>query len=107
MKLAGGQSKFPLRQILYKFVDKNLIERPKMGFGVPIDKWLCGELKDWAGELLHRDRLHDLGIFNVDKIWEAYDLHLRGVRRFHHELWSILMLVQWLSYYDVNGSQIK
>ena len=107
MKLVGGQSKFPLRQILYKFVDKNLIERPKMGFGVPIDKWLCGELKDWAGELLHRDRLHDLGIFNVEKIWEAYDLHLRGVRRFHHELWSILMLVQWLSHYDVNGSQIK
>lgn len=106
-KLVGGQSKYPLRQMLYKFVDKNLIERPKMGFGVPIDRWLCGELKDWASELLHRDRLHDLGIFNVEKIWEVYDLHLSGARRFHHELWSILMLVQWLTHYDVHGSEIK
>ncbi len=106
LKVRNGKSKFPLRQILYKFVEKKLIERPKMGFGVPIDKWLRGDLMPWATNLLDKDRLHDLNIFNVEKVHELYNEHVSGRRRFHHELWSILMLVQWLNHNNLNGDDI-
>ena len=92
----NGQSKWPLRQVLYRYVPQNLIERPKMGFGVPLDSWLRGPLRDWAEALLDESRLKREGYFNPAPIRQAWHDHLSGTRNMHHPLWVILMFGAWL-----------
>lgn len=90
-----GQSKWPLRRVLDRYVPKSLTERPKMGFGVPIDSWLRGPLKDWAENLLDARRLEQEGIFRPEPIREAWRAHLEGRRNMQYQLWSILMFQAW------------
>jgi len=92
----NGQSKWPLRQILYKYVPKNLIERPKMGFGVPIGSWLRGPLRDWAENLLDESRLIKEGYLYPSPIRKKWDEHLSGQRNWQDYLWNILMFQSWL-----------
>ena len=106
-KIKNGKSKFPLRNLLNKFVDSNLIERPKMGFGIPIDKWLHGELREWASHLLDPEKLHSLNIFKVNKIQNMFIEHQKGKVSYHNQLWPILMLVQWLDYNNLSGCNIE
>lgn len=95
-KLRDGKGKWPLRQILYKHVPREMIERPKKGFGVPIDTWLRGPLREWASALLEPTRLAREGFFEVDAIQQKWHEHLSGKRRWHYLLWDVIMFQAWL-----------
>ena len=97
LKLKKTQSKWILRQILYKYIPKKLVERPKVGFGVPIDSWLRGPLKDWAQALLDKTKLKNQGFFNSDLVNIKWTEHLSGKKNWQHEIWSILMFQEWLN----------
>ncbi len=94
-KLRGGVGKWLLRQIAYKYVPKGLLERPKMGFGVPIDQWLRGPLKDWAEDLLNPSSLSAAGLLKPMPIAEKWAEHQAGTRNWQHFLWNVLMFEAW------------
>jgi asparagine synthase (glutamine-hydrolysing) len=96
MKIRNGQGKWALRQVLYKYVPKKLIDRPKAGFAIPIGQWLRGPLKDWAEALLDERRLEREGYFHPKPIRDKWVQHLSG--RYDHtaSLWAVLMFQSWL-----------
>ena len=95
-KLRKGVTKWPLREVLYRYVPRALVDRPKVGFGVPLDNWLRGPLRDWASHLLDERRLADEGYFLPHEIVAKWKAHLAGNGNWGHHLWDILMFQQWL-----------
>ena len=94
-KLRSGRSKWLLRRVLNRYVPSELIDRPKMGFGVPIDTWLRGPLRDWAEQLLAPKRLCAYGLVRVEPVRRAWQEHLEGRRNLQYPLWTVLMLQAW------------
>ena len=97
LKIRDGQGKWILRQILYKYVPKELIERPKAGFGIPLGAWLRGPLKAWAQSLIEPTRLEAEGYFYPEPIAKIWQEHLSGQRDWSGRLWTILMFQAWLA----------
>ena len=94
-KIRDGQTKWLLRQVLYRHVPRTLIERPKQGFAVPLDQWLRGPLRDWAEYLLSPQRLAADGLFDVALVRQTWQAHLQGDRNWQYLLWDVLMFQAW------------
>jgi asparagine synthase (glutamine-hydrolysing) len=96
-KIRNGVGKWILRQVLYKYVPSEIVERPKMGFSVPLDSWLRKELREWAEDLLSVESLSRPGILNVQAVRTKWKEHISGARNWQYLLWDVLMFQDWLA----------
>jgi len=95
LKIRRGVGKVALRKVLFRHVPESLLDRPKMGFSVPIASWLRGPLKEWAGDLLAGPRIRSAGYFQPAPIARAWSEHLSGARNWEEPLWDALMFEAW------------
>ncbi|MFM7857131.1 MAG: asparagine synthetase B family protein, partial [Flammeovirgaceae bacterium] len=106
-KLRNGSGKWPLRQILYKRLPRELIERPKKGFSIPLDAWMRGPLREWTEDLLNEKRLREEGFFDAALIRQSVDMHMSGKANESGPLWCVLMFQAWHASQRDEWSQCK
>tara|TARA_B100000378_G_scaffold148534_3_gene119954 strand:+ start:668 stop:2632 length:1965 start_codon:yes stop_codon:yes gene_type:complete len=99
MRVRNGEGKWALRQVLYKYVPREMIERPKMGFAVPLDAWLRGPLREWAEDLLSSSSLAELPMLNAGRVRRLWRAHLEGRRHYAQQLWAVLQVLAWQRYW--------
>jgi asparagine synthase (glutamine-hydrolysing) len=96
MKVRGGKGKRVLRRVLSRYVPDALIDRPKMGFGIPLERWLRGRLRDWAESLLDESAIRARGLLDPAPVRQKWQEHLTGTHDWKYHLWAVLMLQAWL-----------
>ncbi len=106
MRLRDGENKWILRRVLRRYVPNALIDRPKMGFGVPIDHWLRGPLREWAEDLLSESALTRDDLFNPEPIRARWTAHLQGRENWQYSLWTIIAVQAWLARYGA-ASEVR
>jgi asparagine synthase (glutamine-hydrolysing) len=94
-KISGGQGKTILRELLYRYVPQSLLDRPKAGFAIPVGRWMRGQLREWAEDLLSRSALEDAGVFEPDMVRKLWAEQISGRRDHETLLWSVLMYQGW------------
>lgn len=94
-KMRGDQGKWLLRQLLYHYVPREMVERPKMGFDVPVGRWLATDLRGWAEDLLDEDKIRQQGFLEPGPIRRCWKEHLAGTRNWQYRLWNVLMFQAW------------
>ncbi|WP_341582055.1 asparagine synthase (glutamine-hydrolyzing) [Marinobacter metalliresistant] len=108
LNMQGNVGKQVLRSVLYRHVPRELIDRPKQGFAVPVSAWLRGSLREWAEEILEPNRLREQGYFKPDMVRQVWNEHLSGREDYSSELWGILMFQAWLKEQGLQiGSGVK
>ena len=96
LKMRNGDAKWLLRQVLYRYVPRELVDRPKRGFAIPLKSWLSGPLREWAADLLSPAKLEREGFLNPAAITDRWQRYQRGSRRWSAVLWAVLMFQSWL-----------
>ena len=96
-RVRDGQGKWVLRRLLHRHVPAELVERPKMGFGIPVGDWLRGPLRGWADDLLAPSHLAEQGFFATDEVGKAWQAHRSGEDDLVFQLWPILMFQAWVA----------
>lgn len=99
MKIRQGEGKWILKQLLSKYVPQQLIDRPKMGFGIPVGDWITGSLRDWAEDLLSEQALKKHDLVDVGIVRSHWQDHLSGKHNYQYQLWNILMLQSWANHW--------
>jgi len=99
MKVRRGRGKWILREVLHRYVPQSLVERPKSGFGIPLESWLRGPLREWAEELLGEQRLREEEFLDPRPIRQKWADFLGGNGDWHSQLWGVLMFQAWREEY--------
>jgi asparagine synthase (glutamine-hydrolysing) len=105
LKLRGRQGKWILRQVLDRYVPRQLIDRPKQGIDIPVEAWLRGPLRDWAETMLEPQRLRAEGFFHADRVRQIWAEHLSGARNLDFCLWAVLMFQAWREHWSPAPAQ--
>jgi asparagine synthase (glutamine-hydrolysing) len=95
-KLEGSNGKKVLKEVLYKYVPKQIMDRPKMGFGIPLSQWLKGPLRTWAMDVLSEKKMSEQGLFKAAQVTKLLTEHMSGKNDHGYLLWDFLMLQSWL-----------